>query len=306
LVRHPHIVEIQDFVDDRKAGNVWCVMEYLRGPNLKQVLRTGALPLARVLRIARQVAQALGAAHEVGVVHRDIKPENIMLVNGRLDGDGADDFVKVLDFGIAKLRDDAERVERPRTGHGEVLGTPAYMSPEQAQALQVDGRSDIYSLGTVLYVLLAGRLPFEGKGLLQMAMHLVTQPPKPLPAIGHSTEPIPAALSELVQRCLEKSPSRRFQSMSELDEALAKIQQAAAAEVEPTELDVSDFDVPAAPVFEQSVAQQYEHARKPPAKARWALILGLILAGLLAAASLRLNTVERQAVPRVSAMKKSN
>ena len=291
LVRHPHIVEIHDFIDDRQAGNVWCVMEYLRGRSLKEVSKAGPLPIARVVRIARQVAQALGAAHHVGVVHRDVKPENIMLVDGELLGAGANDFVKVLDFGIAKLRDQAENMERPKTGHGEVIGTPAYMSPEQAQALHIDARSDVYSLGTVIYLLLAGRLPFDNNGLLQLAMQLVSQPPRPLPTIGCSGETLPSGLVELVSKCLEKSPTRRFQSMRELDVALARFE--GQQVFDPTELDITDFDEreqteamlpPAPPVFaERGMTQVYEvERRRKPRGARWAFVVALILAGLAA------------------------
>ncbi len=290
LVKHPHIVEIHDFIDDRKAGHVWCVMEYLRGPSLKEVIKAGPLPISRIVRITRQVAQALAAAHEVGVVHRDVKPENIVLVNGALTGDGTDDFVKVLDFGIAKLRDEAENLEKPRTGHGEVLGTPAYMSPEQAQALYVDARSDVYSLGTVMYLLVAGRLPFDSNGLLQMAMHLVTQPPKPLPPIAASSEPLPEDLAAIILRCLEKSPTRRYQTMQELDYALGQL-------IEPIEVTDLDLTEPEPvllvdrkpPVFEErGETRRFDiDAAKP--RTRFFFVLALLLTGLIAAASTQLD-----------------
>ncbi len=287
LVKHPHIVEIHDFIDERQSGHVWCVMEYVRGPNLKQVSKAGPLPIARIVRIARQVAQALGAAHRVGVVHRDVKPENIMLVDGKLDGAGEKDFVKVLDFGIAKLRDEIEAIDQPRTGHGEVIGTPAYMSPEQAQALHVDARSDVYSLGTVMYLLLANRLPFDTNGLLQLAMHLVTQPPRPLEPMSYSGEPIPPRLIEVVQRCLEKSPANRFQSMGELDNALAAFD----GDLEATELALSDLEVDPQrpPVFERGVNELYEIEKEKRKGARWPFVAALLIVGGLACLSTQLD-----------------
>ncbi len=211
-VNHPHIVEITDFVEEREMGRVWCVMEYLKGSTLKVVAREQTLSTARMVKIIRQVCDALDAAHRVGVVHRDIKPDNIFLVDK-----GEEDFVKVLDFGVAKLR--KERTEG-HTDTGEIVGTPAYMSPEQALGQEVDSRSDLYSLGTLLYVLLAGRFPFDGVTAAQVVANIVARPPLPLPKVARSGEVIGDELEAIVMRCLEKNPARRFQSMRALSEAL--------------------------------------------------------------------------------------
>jgi serine/threonine-protein kinase len=213
-VNHPHIVEITDFVEEREMGRVWCVMEYLKGATLKVIGREQTMTVARSVKIVRQVADALDAAHRVGVVHRDIKPDNIFLVEGKGDGD----FVKVLDFGVAKLRE-----ERGTSGHtdtGEIVGTPAYMSPEQALGQEVDPRSDLYSLGTLLYVLLAGRFPFDGVTAAQLVANIVARPPLPLPKVSRSGEVIGEELEGVVMRCLSKDPSRRYSTMRALSEAL--------------------------------------------------------------------------------------
>ncbi len=237
-VNHPHIVEIHDFVDERERGQVWCVMEYLQGPSLRELARREPFGVARMVRVARQVAQALGAAHRVGVVHRDVKPENILL----LDRPGQPDFVKVLDFGIAKLREEGAATRQSETGEGEMIGTPAYMSPEQARGFEVDQRSDIFSLGTVMYVLLAGRFPFDGSTPLQVVTNLVTQPARALGPLTASGEPIDSRVSDLVMRCLSKSADERFASMEALDAALAEVEASGPLEVELGDEDLAEPD----------------------------------------------------------------
>src|SRR3954469_5232866 len=157
-IEHPHTVRVYDF--GQIDGQPYLAMEYLAGRSLRQELdRSGPLPAERVASIGVQVAKALGAAHRVGVVHRDLKPDNVMLV----DGYGERDFVKVLDFGIARSLDQAGAGFRTKAG--AIIGTPAYMSPEQASNVPLDARSDLYSLGVVLYEMLAGTPPFVGESI---------------------------------------------------------------------------------------------------------------------------------------------
>jgi serine/threonine-protein kinase len=213
-INHEHIVEIFDFVDEGAGGHVYCVMELLRGQSLSSLALEEKLTLARIQRIVVQVCAALGAAHQVGVVHRDIKPDNLFVIHRA----GQPDFVKVLDFGVAKLL----TAEGNTTGtmDGTIIGTPAYMAPEQAAGLQVDPRADVYAVGNILYELLSGRPPFQAPAFGQLVVQIITQPPPPLPTHLPSGEPLPAQLSALVLRCLAKEPEARPQSLAEVTTAL--------------------------------------------------------------------------------------
>ncbi|MGA9523095.1 MAG: serine/threonine-protein kinase [Myxococcaceae bacterium] len=218
-VRHEHIVEVYDFVSEPGedgVGRSYCVMELLEGETLADHLDRGRLEIRRVLGIAAQLCDALEATHRVGVVHRDIKPENILLTRRA----GVGDFVKLLDFGIAKLKSGSN--ERPifQTAQGLVVGTPAYMSPEQASGHETDHRTDLYSLGTVLYEALAGRTPFFKGDFVQLAIEISKSPVPLLPDRTPAGEPIPSELAALVYWCLEKDPACRPQSAGDLREAL--------------------------------------------------------------------------------------
>ena len=197
-LRHPHIVSVFDF-GETDAGEPYLAMELMDGATLESVLeRLGPLPAQRAAAICSQVLQALGAAHRAGVIHRDLKPDNVFLAQvGDLR-----DHVKVLDFGIAKLTE----AEGSRTPAGTVFGTPQYMSPEQCRGLPVDARSDLYSLGVMLYRCLAGRLPFETKGALQLLLSHVSEAPFPLRQALPSIDP---ELDRLVTRLLGKRPEDR-------------------------------------------------------------------------------------------------
>ena len=217
-VRHPNIVEIFDLVETPdESGAVYCVMELLAGKTLKGVAADKPLTIARTLKIVMQAAAALGAAHRVGVVHRDVKPDNIFVVEqaaGR-------ELVKVIDFGIARLRDVDDTSFATKVG--EVVGTPAYMAPEQALPGPTDERVDVYALGTVLYLLLDGKLPFETSSPEQMLIAKVTGKPRALGAVTAGGEVIPADLRAVVNRCLKREPKARYQSMLELESALAAV-----------------------------------------------------------------------------------
>jgi serine/threonine-protein kinase len=213
-INHEHIVEVHDFVEELAPERVYCVMELLKGETLSQRLATRAVNLESVRTIGRQIASALGAAHAVGVVHRDVKPENIFL----LSRDGRDDWVKVLDFGIAKS--DQNTVNLVESQQGTLLGTPRYMAPEQVAGLEVDARTDVYALGTILYELLAGKPPFEASTFGQLAADIITRAPPPLPKQNTLGESIPVGLQALVYACLAKQPKDRPASMGAVEAQL--------------------------------------------------------------------------------------
>ena len=219
-LRHPNAVRLDDF-DMTDDGRPFIVMELVRGKSLRTLLQNGWLAPARAAAIARQVALALGAAHELGIVHRDIKPENILLIP---QADGSD-LIKVLDFGIARVTSQAADIS---TGHtptrtGIILGTPQYVSPEQAKGAKgsgIDGRSDLYSLGVVLYEMLTGELPFQADTPFDLLLqHIQTVPKAPHLVNDHAG--ISPAMSELVMKALEKDPAKRFQTAAQLAEALS-------------------------------------------------------------------------------------
>jgi serine/threonine protein kinase len=222
-LRHPNAVHVED-LDRTEDGRPFIVMEYVEGQNLRTIIRQkGPLPTLRALRIAAQVVSALGAAHKLGIIHRDIKPDNIHLIS---QSDGSD-FVKVLDFGIAKLTQGTSSSNAPLTGSGLVVGTPQYVSPEQAmgrQARELDGRSDLYTLGIVLYEMLTGKVPFDSDtpvGLLVHHLHTMPVPPDELrPDLG-----IPHSLSELLMKALQKNPDQRFHDADDMLSAITAVEE---------------------------------------------------------------------------------
>jgi serine/threonine protein kinase len=207
-LQHPHAVRVDD-VDQTEDGRHCIVMEFIDGRMLRDILqREGPLPVARACSIVKQVASALDAAHQLGIIHRDIKPENIALIRGERG-----DLVKVLDFGITKLRegrlkDEAGAMSLTATGTVFAIGTPEYMSPEQILQKPVDGRSDLYSLGIVFYEMLTGDLPFNAESQAEWFLAHTGEPPRPL----HRYAPrlrIPTGVADLVMAMLEKDRALR-------------------------------------------------------------------------------------------------
>ncbi len=213
-IQDPGIVQIFDF-GYHTDGSAYIVMEYLEGEPLDSRLkRLGRLQVPDALRIMRQAASSLAAAHQRGIIHRDLKPENLYLVADREVAGG--ERPKVLDFGIAKLTGDSDAKVKTQTS--AIMGTPLYMSPEQCRgAGQVDARSDVYALGCVLFHLITGRTPFEGEGVGEIiAAHLREPPPVP----SQFVPGLPVEVDHVMARCLAKQVDQRFQSATELADAL--------------------------------------------------------------------------------------
>ncbi|MBL7685358.1 MAG: serine/threonine protein kinase, partial [Deltaproteobacteria bacterium] len=213
-IRNPHIIEVTDF-GNFGDGSSYFVMEYLNGKALSKVIDT-ELPVSpqRILKIFTQLAEGLSAAHKAGVIHRDLKPDNIYLIKS-----GNEDFVKILDFGIAKVANGSKL-----TMAGSIFGTPHYMSPEQAMGIALDGRSDIYSFGVMLYETISGRMPFDGgapEEILKKHLEVEPTPLRQIPASSH----ISPELEAVVMKCLSKNVKLRYQSMDEVILDLTKISQ---------------------------------------------------------------------------------
>ena len=236
-ISHPHAVSVTDF-GESEDGIVFLVMEYLDGRTLKEIIKSeGPMALDRVVEIVRQVAGALDAAHQQGVVHRDLKSDNIMLsqTNGG-------DWTKVLDFGIAKIQQPEGGHDVDITAANLVIGTPQYMSPEQcSQSGPIDARSDIYSLGIIIFEMLAGRVPFTGESPTIIMMKQVQDPP---PSILEARPELAPAAAQVIYKALAKQPADRFQSAGELSTALT----AAASASESSQLAAAPATVLSAPV----------------------------------------------------------
>ncbi len=245
----PNIVTVHDVGEIE--GRPYMAMEFIEGDVLSELMHPGQpLPMREVIVMGMQLSEALHYAHAHGIVHRDIKPGNIIRLRGS-------DTIKVTDFGIAHM--DAGAAGEQRTRVGDVLGTPQYMSPEQTRGEKLDGRSDLFSVGIVLYQMLAGQRPFGGDSLVSIAMTIAGQEPTPLEKLRPD---LPPALRRIVDRCLAKSPERRFRSGRELAEALGRV--------------LAEMD---------EAARAQERPRIVPLRVKWAATMALVVLTVMALAA---------------------
>ncbi len=236
-LQHPNAVRVED-IDQADDGRPFMVMEFIEGESLKDAIQHHApLPVPRACRIAKQVAAALDAAHRLGMVHRDIKPGNILLTRPAAGAREAEELAKVLDFGIAKIREAhlaAGGATLTRTGTS--IGTPAYMSPEQAMGKtgeSLDGRADLYSLGVVMYEMLTGELPIRAESEVQMLMGQISTAPEP----SRARRPeLSEGIGAIVMRCLAKDPARRPASGAALIAQIENCESGGAAGAAPDEV----------------------------------------------------------------------
>ena len=286
---HPNTVKVYDFGQDTD-GSLFIAMELIEGKPLRNVLaESGPLPPTRALRIALQIAASLVDAHAASIVHRDLKPDNVMIV----DKGRQHDIVRVLDFGIAKLRDDSRQTQNAMTQAGDMLGTPQYMAHEQIKGEAIDGRTDIYALGCMLYEMVTARLPFEAPSIMAMlSKHLLEMPFAP--SQRRADLDLSPALDHVVMTALQKDPNARPPSMEAYAEMLAGVLAQLPADTVPSQPPPSKA-MPVAPTvaFTPAAAvptahvtpypQPLPHAYVPPAtKSRLALYLvlgGVLLAG---------------------------
>jgi len=213
-LEHPNTIQVYDF-GANDEGILYIVMEFLQGKSLADTLeKGGAMDPERVARIMEQVCGSLAEAHGRGIVHRDLKPDNVVLVERA----GKKDFVKVLDFGIAKRSKEEDKNEQKLTQQGMVLGTPPYMSPEQFTGRPIDARSDIYSLGVMAYEMLTGKLPFKADTAWEWASQHMTANPIPIESLAEGMR-APQPMRDAIRRALAKAPEDRFQDVKEFSDA---------------------------------------------------------------------------------------
>ncbi len=276
-IGNAHIIDISDF-GQFHDGSTYFVMEFLVGEPLSKIVEGGqAVPVSRIIHIARQLAEGLSAAHAAQIVHRDLKPDNIFLI----DRGGEKDFVKILDFGIAKVATSGEGAKLTRAG--AVFGTPHYMSPEQAAGQPVDHRGDIYSFGVILYELASGRVPFDADNFMGILTQHMYKAPVPMRALVPQPQDVPPGLEAVVLKCLSKRAEHRYQSMDELIAELDKLKAGGVPDAVPEMMSRSGgFNVPA-DYFKKS--QMPEPVPASPgsthARSKWPLVAGL--AGVTAA-----------------------
>ena len=275
-IGNPHIVDISDF-GSLPGGETYFVMEYLNGVGLGEAMQTDRpMKIGRLVHIAKQIAQGLSAAHTAGIVHRDLKPDNVILINRGVDKD----FVKVLDFGIAKVGGEASRITRA----GSVFGTPHYMSPEQAAGGQVDQRTDIYALGVILYEMAAGKVPFDADNFMGILTQHMYKAPVPIRALVPQPQAdMPPGLDAIILKCLSKKADGRYANMDELVEDFALLENGALPRaIDEMMARSGGFNVPAD--YFRTPAMPFAVPGQPPRKAapRWPLyaLIGTVVTAL--------------------------
>lgn len=212
-LNHPHIITVYDFGISQQTGQPFIVMDYLQGVPLSEIIKQeGQVSVDRAIKMFMQSSDALGHAHKHGIIHRDLKPSNIVLISY----DGDKDFVKVVDFGVAQIMEDSQGSDHQRlTQMGEVCGSPVYMSPEQCQGHKLDQRSDIYSMGVVMYETLTNRLPLLGRTMVETMRKHIEEPPPPFSEVRPDLY-IPERVEAVILKALAKDPADRHQSMEHL------------------------------------------------------------------------------------------
>jgi serine/threonine-protein kinase len=280
-IGNAHIIDISDF-GQFQDGSTYFVMEFLVGVPLSKVVEGGqAVPVPRIIHIARQLAEGLSAAHAANIVHRDLKPDNIYLIARG----GERDFVKILDFGIAKVSSGAGEGAK-LTRAGAVFGTPHYMSPEQAAGQPVDHRGDIYSFGVILYEMASGRVPFDADNFMGILTQHMYKAPVPIRALVPQPQEVPPGLEAIVLKCLSKRADHRYQSMEELIGDLDKLKAGNVPDAVPEMMSRSGgFNVPAdyfaKPQMPEPVPASPSGQHR---KSNWPLVAGL--AGVAAAVAI--------------------
>jgi serine/threonine protein kinase len=277
-IGHRNVAAATDF-GRMPDGSFFILLEFVAGRSLRAELDHGPLEPRRAIRIMQGVVAGVAAAHAKGIVHRDLKPENIMLV----DFDGDPDFVKVLDFGIAKVTDVCSaghgNVAQTLTKAGTVIGTPDYMSPEQALGRAVDARSDLYSLGVVLYELLAGSAPFRGSAATLLRQQVLELPP-PLPdEVTVGGDP---TLEEMLRKLLAKKPEDRFQTAAELMAVLDTVASTLAAKGVLRDFGLRDRGLGAGRILRRLLRHLPRSSVARLSGLRVAMALGLLLAAMTA------------------------
>jgi len=273
-LNHPNILTVHEI--EQRAGLHYIATEFVDGVTLRQHLNNQRMSLDEILSVATQIASALQAAHAAGIVHRDIKPENVMI---RSDG-----YIKVLDFGLAKLTETALSPAPSETNPGVVMGTPRYMSPEQARGLGIDQRTDIFSLGTVIYEMVTGKPPFEGETTSDIIAALIKDEPEPM---SLTVPELPSEFEQVVKKALAKTLDLRYQTIAEFLSALQRLKN----EIQLNELVRTNSDGsrvslkgPAIPTTTRALVStdpQAQQKTKPPPtnSTRWtvAVALGVLL-----------------------------